>query len=81
MYVKGRQGHFREIGKGVDRCKSITVRLDPTALQTTRGVVLAQAVAEELRKRLIVLPPVAVIERLCAEAMTRAQRKVFALLT
>ena len=30
---------------------------------------------------LIVLPPVAVIERLCAEAMTRAQRKVFALLT
>ncbi len=45
-----------------------------------RGVVLAQAVVEELRKRLIVLPPVAVIERLCAEAMTRAQRKVFALL-
>jgi len=38
-------------------------------------------VVEELRKRLIVLPSVPVIERLCAEAMTRAQRKVFALLT
>jgi TnpA family transposase len=46
--------------------------LEPTALQTTRGMVLAQAVVEELRKRLIVLPPVAVIERLCAEAATRA---------
>ena len=34
-----------------------------------------------LRKRMIVLPPVAVIERLCAESVTRAQRKVFALLT
>jgi hypothetical protein len=61
--------------------RSISAWLDPTVLQTTRGVVLAQAVVEELRKRLIVLPPVAVIERLCAEAMTRAQRKVFALLT
>jgi TnpA family transposase len=30
---------------------------------------------------LIVLPPLAVIERLCAEAATRAQRKIFALLT
>jgi hypothetical protein len=50
-------------------------------LQTTRGIVLAQAVVEELRKRLIVLPPVAVIKRLCAEAATRAQRKIFTLLT
>ena len=66
---------------GTRHYRSISAWLDPTALQTTRGVVLAQAVVEELRKRLIVLPPVAVIERLCAEAMTRAQRKVFALLT
>jgi len=66
---------------GTKDYRSISAWLDPTALQTTRGVVLAQTVVEELRKRLIVLPPVAVIERLCAEAMTRAQRKVFALLT
>jgi hypothetical protein len=44
-------------------------------------MVLARAILEELRKRRIVLPPVAVIERLCAEAATRAQRKVFGLLT
>lgn len=61
--------------------RSLSAWLEPTALQTTRGILLAQAVVEELRKRLIVLPPVAVIERLCAEAATRAQRKVFALLT
>ena len=55
--------------------------LEPTALQMTRGMILAQAVVEELRKRLVVLPPVAVIERLCAEAATRAQRRVLTLLT
>jgi TnpA family transposase len=61
--------------------RSLIAWLEPTALQTTRGVVLAQAVVEELRQRRIVLPPVATIERLCAEAATRAQRKVFQLLT
>ena len=66
---------------GTRHYRSISAWLDSTALQTTRGIVLAQTVVEELRRRLIVLPPVAVIERLCAEAMTRAQRKVFALLT
>ena len=60
---------------------SLAAWLEPTAPQTTRGLVLARAVVEELRKRRVVLPPVAVIERLCAEAATRAQRKVFSLLT
>jgi TnpA family transposase len=66
---------------GTRHYRSISASLDPTALQTTRGIVLAQTVVNELRRRLIVLPPVAVIERLCAETMTRAQRMVFALLT
>jgi Domain of unknown function (DUF4158) len=47
--------------------------LEPTAMQTPRGLVLARAVVEELRKRHIVLPPVAVIERLCAKR--RPERK------
>jgi len=59
---------------GTKHYRSTSAWLEPTALQS-RGVVLAQAVVEELRKRLIVLPPMAVIERLCAETMTRAQRK------
>jgi hypothetical protein len=33
-----------------------------TALQTTQGLVLAQALVEELPRRRIVLPPVLVIE-------------------
>jgi TnpA family transposase len=61
--------------------RSISAWVEPIALQTTRGVVLAQAVVEELRRRRIVLPPVPTIERLCGEVATRAQRKVFSLLT
>lgn len=61
--------------------RAVVSWLASLAAQTTRGLVLAQAVVAELRKRRIVLPPVAVIERLCAEAATRAQRTVFARLT
>lgn len=61
--------------------RAIADWLLPTALQTTQGVALAQAIVEELRRRQVVLPPVAVIERLCAEVSTRAQRQVFKLLT
>ena len=53
----------------------------PIALQITQGMVLAQAVVDELRRRHIVLSPVATIERLCAEVSTRAQRQVYRLLT
>ncbi|PZS08516.1 MAG: Tn3 family transposase, partial [Chloroflexi bacterium] len=66
---------------GSAQYRSLSAWLGSTALQSTRGMVLAQAAVGELRRRLIVLPPVAVIERLCAEAATRAQRKVFSLLT
>jgi hypothetical protein len=40
--------------------REIAKWLLPTALQTTQGLVLAQAVVEELRRRRIVLPPVLV---------------------
>lgn len=61
--------------------RSISAWLEPLALQTTRGMVLAQAVVEELKRRHVVLPPVPTIERLCGEAATRAQRKVYSILT
>jgi TnpA family transposase len=66
---------------GTRHYRSLSAWLEPTALQTTRGILLARAVVEELRSRLVALPPLAVIERLCAEAATRAQRKIFSLLT
>ncbi len=83
-----RRGHLLELLPrlemepfGIRHYRSVSAWLDPIALQTTRGIVLAQQVVEEVRKRRIVLPPVAVIERLCAEAMTRARRRIFTLLT
>ena len=53
----------------------------PLALQTTQGMVLAQAVANELRTRKILLPTVALIEKICAIALTRAERETFRRLT
>ena len=44
----------------------------PLALQTTQGMVLAHAVANELRTRKILLPTVALIEKyLCHRADPR----------
>jgi Domain of unknown function (DUF4158) len=51
------------------------------AMQATQGIVLAQALIEELRRCRIVLPSVSVIGRLCAEVATRAQRHVHRALT
>lgn len=51
------------------------------ALQTDKGIVLANRVVEVLRQRRIILPSVEVIERLCAEAITRANRQIYASLT
>ena len=55
--------------------------LVPLAMQTTQGFVLAEALVAECRTRGIVLPIVPVLERLCAQAATRAERAVFGLLT
>jgi hypothetical protein len=66
---------------GSGHYRSLSAWLEPTAMQTSRGMVLAKAIVDELRRRLIVLPPIPVIDRLCAEASTRAQRKSFVLLT
>ncbi len=61
--------------------RAIADWLLPIAMQTTNGMALAQAVVDELRKQRIIVPPVAAIERLCAEVSTRAQRQVFKLST
>ena len=61
--------------------KELAHWLVDTAMQTTQGVVLAHAVVDELRRRQIVVPPIQVIELLIATASTRAQRRVYQLLT
>jgi hypothetical protein len=53
----------------------------PIAMQSAQGLALAQALVTEMRRRRVVLPAVGTVERLCAEVQTRAQRRIFRLLT
>ncbi|CAB3774641.1 Tn3 family transposase [Paraburkholderia humisilvae] len=51
------------------------------AMQTDKGLVLAQALLDYLRRHAILLPGPNVIERICAEALTRATRRIHDVLT
>jgi len=51
------------------------------ALQTDKGVILATQVLDTLRQRQIIIPTLDVLERVCAEAITRANRRIYAALT
>jgi Domain of unknown function (DUF4158) len=55
--------------------------LTELALQTNKGVVIAQQLIEILRKHHIILPPAQVIDRLCAEALARGTRLFYQRLT
>jgi hypothetical protein len=55
--------------------------LTETAMQTDKGIVLATSLVEMLRGRAILLPRLNAIERVCAEAITRANRRIYKQLT
>jgi len=55
--------------------------LDNLAWQTDKGIVLASALVEGLRQQSVLLPSLNVVERVCAEAVTRANRRIYAVLT
>jgi hypothetical protein len=55
--------------------------LDDLAWQTDKHIALATALVQSLRHQSILLPSINVIERMCAEALTRATRRINALLT
>ena len=69
--------------KQLDRAehRALALWLLPIAMQSTLGPVLVQALIDEMRRRGVVLPTLYTIERLCAEVHTRAQRRIFKLLT
>ena len=54
--------------------------LTELALQTDKGIVLASALVENLRRQSIILPAMNAIERASAEAITRANRSIHAAL-
>lgn len=55
--------------------------LERLALQTDKGIVLAEALIQYLRSQSILLPSISVIERICAEAITKATRRIYSDLT
>ena len=55
--------------------------LDDLAWQTDKPIVLASALVANLRRQSVLLPSVDVIERICAEAITRATLRIHASLT
>jgi len=51
--------------------------LTELAMQTDNGVALVEHALEMLRQRKVVIPAMNVIERICAEAVTRANRHIY----
>ena len=51
------------------------------ALQTDKGVVLAASVLDTLRQQHIIIPALDVVERICAGAITQANRRIHTALT
>ena len=61
--------------------RSSVESLNELASQSDKGFILADAVVEYFRRHLILLPSPNVIERICAEAITLANRRIYAALT
>jgi hypothetical protein len=56
-------------------------QLEALATQTAKGILLATALIEHLRGQLILLPSINVIERLCSEAITKSNQRIYQSLT
>jgi TnpA family transposase len=55
--------------------------LQALSWQTDKGIVLATALIQNMRQQSILLPSINVIERICAEAITRGNRHIYKTLT
>jgi hypothetical protein len=63
----------RSAWRTIGRLSSAATEL---ALQTDKGIMLANSVLDDLRHRHVILPTLDVVERVCAEAITRANRRL-----
>ena len=61
--------------------QSFVNSLADLAWQTDKGIVLASALVQSFRSQRILLPSINVIERICAEAITNASRRIYFSLT
>jgi len=84
-----RRGHLLELQSAygfqsfttLSHYRAAVHSLDDLAWQTDKGIVLARELADGLRRKNVLLPAVCVMERICAEAITRANRRIHAALT
>ncbi|MET3134558.1 TnpA family transposase [Oxalobacteraceae bacterium GrIS 1.11] len=82
-----RREHFQELRAylslsafGLPDFRTLVHSLADLAMQTDKGLVLAAQALDTLRQRRIILPALSVIERACAEAVTRANRRIYRIL-
>lgn len=61
--------------------KEAVKTLTDLALQTDKGIILASSLVDSLRQQTIILPAMSTIERVCAEAITIANRRLYATLS
>lgn len=61
----------------MDYYRSAVEKLHDIAWQTDKGISLAESLIEFLRSKSILLPSIEVIERICAEALSRATKQIY----
>ncbi len=79
-----RREHFQELRTylgltvfGKPDFRYLVEILTDLAMQTVKGLLLAEHALETLRHRRIILPALNVVERACAESITRANRRIY----
>ena len=60
-----------------DHFRAEVEHLTELAAQADRGMALATTLVERLRQQRVILPPIDVIERVCAHALVRGTRRVY----
>lgn len=82
-----RQEHGREIRAylgmsafGITDFRQLVEHVGDVAAQTDKGLLLVESARDFLQAKKVALPGVSVIERACAQALTRANRNIYATL-
>jgi hypothetical protein len=82
-----RQEHGREIRAylgisafGITDFRQLVEHVGDVAAQTDKGLLLVESAKDFLQSKKVALPGVSVIERACAQALTRANRNIYATL-
>jgi hypothetical protein len=87
MREQTRQDHAREVraylgltGFGIGDFRAVVADVEVVAAHTDKGGVLVEAALAGLRERKVALPAAEVLERACAQALTRVNRRIHATL-